>query len=51
MLGGSSLALTRQQASLALTMALAIGDHPQAQGLTAAPVRWSVAGSNMTRVQ
>lgn len=43
MLGGSSLKLTRQQAKDAITMGLHIGDHPQEQGLTCAPVRWSDA--------
>lgn len=43
MLGGSSLKLTRQQAKDAITMGLHIGDHPQEQGLSCAPVRWSDA--------
>lgn len=46
MLGGSSLDLSKEQASLALTMAFAIGDHPQSQGLNQSPVRWCNAVLN-----
>lgn len=41
MLGGSSLNLTRSQASEAITIALSIGDAPESQGLSHKPVRWS----------
>lgn len=41
MLGGSSLKLTRTQAADAITCGLAIGDHPEDQGLAGQkPVRW-----------
>lgn len=43
MLGGSSLKLTKQQASDAIAMAVQIGDHPNEQGLDCKPVRWSPA--------
>lgn len=43
MLGGSSLDLTRDQAKDAITMGLHVGDHPEAQGINCAPVRWSDA--------
>jgi len=47
MLGGSSLDLTKQQATDALTMAFALGDDPSSQGLKSPPVRWcrSVVGA------
>lgn len=47
MLGGSSLDLTKQQATDALTMAFALGDDPSSQGLKSPPVRWcrSVCGA------
>lgn len=41
MLGGSSLKLSRSQASDAITVLLQIGDHPEDQGIKAKPVRWS----------
>ncbi len=41
MLGGSSLKLSKDQASLALTMAFAIGDHPEGQGLKQDRIQWS----------
>lgn len=41
MLGGSSLKLSRSQAAEAITALLQIGDHPDEQGLSAKPVRWS----------
>lgn len=40
MLGGSSLDLSREQAALAITCGVHIGDHPDEQGLKARPVRW-----------
>lgn len=40
MLGGSSLKLTRSQATDAITLAFHIGDHPEEQGIKARPVRW-----------
>ena len=40
MLGGSSLDLSKSQASDAITLAFSIGDDPASQGLNAAPVRW-----------
>ena len=40
MLGGSSLDLTRTMAADAITCALHIGDHPEAQGLSCKPVQW-----------
>ncbi|HJR14221.1 MAG TPA: recombination protein NinB [Rhodanobacteraceae bacterium] len=40
MLGGSSLKLTREQCSLAIDLAFAIGDDPQGQHLDHAPVDW-----------
>jgi hypothetical protein len=43
MLGGSSLTLSKEQASDALTIAFQIGDAPHEQGLTCAPVRWGPA--------
>lgn len=41
MLGGSSLKLSRSQAAEAITALLQIGDHPDAQGLSAKRVHWS----------
>ena len=41
MLGGSSLDLRKAECGEAITMALQIGDHPDEQGLTCNPVRWS----------
>jgi hypothetical protein len=40
MLGGSSLSLTRSQATDAITMAFYIGDEPSAQHLSCKPVNW-----------
>jgi 2-keto-3-deoxy-galactonokinase len=40
MLGGSSLKLTKAQATEAIEMAFHIGDHPEEQGLTCKPVDW-----------
>lgn len=40
MLGGSSLELTKAQASDAITQAFLIGDDPDTQGLDVPPVRW-----------
>ena len=40
MLGGSSLNLTKQQATEAIEMAFHIGDEPQEQGLASKPVDW-----------
>lgn len=40
MLGGSSLEMTRTQATDAITMAFYIGDAPHEQGLHCKPVRW-----------
>ncbi len=46
-LSGSSLKLTKDQATDALTLAFSIGDDPSSQGLNAKPVRWcaSVCGA------
>ena len=41
MLGGSSLELTRSQATDAIVMAFHIGDVPGEQGLNCNPVHWS----------
>ena len=41
MLGGSSLEMTRSQATDAITMAFHIGDQPSEQGLSCNPVQWS----------
>lgn len=43
MLGGSSLDLSKTQATNAIGMAIAIGDDPSSQGLSDQPVRWSDA--------
>lgn len=43
MLGGSSLDLTKAQASEALDLAFSIGDDPSSQGLQSPPVRWCAA--------
>lgn len=43
MLGGSSLKLTTQQATEAITMAFWIGDDPSSQGLDVRAVRWGPA--------
>lgn len=40
MLGGSSLELSKEQCSVAITMVFALGDDPSSQGLKAQPVRW-----------
>lgn len=40
MLGGSSLNMTRTQATDAITMAFYVGDAPHEQGLTCKPVHW-----------
>ena len=40
MLGGSSLNLSKAQCIDAITMAFAIGDAPESQGIDAKPVRW-----------
>lgn len=41
MLGGSSLKLTREQATEAITCGLHLGDAPSEQGLQCKPVVWS----------
>lgn len=41
MLGGSSLDLRKADCTDAITMAFHIGDHPEEQGLSSKPVRWS----------
>ena len=43
MLGGSSLTLTRKQATAAIGWGLEIGDDPREQGLSCPRVRWSDA--------
>jgi hypothetical protein len=43
MLGGSSLALTKEECIDAITCAFQIGDDPESQGLKSSPVRWSAA--------
>lgn len=40
LLTGSSLDMTRSQATEAITMAFWLGDDPAAQGLDCSPVRW-----------
>lgn len=40
MLGGSSLKLSKTQASDAIEMGLEIGDNPSGQGISSAPVQW-----------
>jgi len=47
MLGGSSLQLSKEQCTDAITLAFSIGDDPESQGIKAAPVRWckSVCGA------
>jgi hypothetical protein len=40
MLGGSSLDLSKSQATDAITMAFRLGDDPSDQGIDASPVRW-----------
>jgi len=40
MLGGSSLDLSKEQCSVAITMAFALGDDPTSQGIDAPPVKW-----------
>lgn len=40
MLGGSSLDLSKSQATDAITMAFQFGDDPESQGCGAKPVRW-----------
>lgn len=40
MLGGSSLNLSKTQATEAITAAFSIGDAPETQGLKCEPVRW-----------
>jgi NinB protein len=46
-LGGSSLDLSKEQTTDALTIAFSIGDDPSSQGLKSPPVRWcaSVCGA------
>jgi len=43
MLGGSSLSLSRKQATDVITLLFHIGDAPHDQGLKSPPVRWSKA--------
>lgn len=43
MLGGSSLALSKDQCIDAITQAFLIGDDPSSQGLKSPPVRWCAA--------
>ena len=43
MLGGSSLKLTKEQCTDAITCAFAIGDDPSSQGLKSPPVKWCKA--------
>lgn len=43
MLGGSSLKLTKEQCSEAITMAFQVGDDPGEQGINAPRVRWCLA--------
>lgn len=47
MLGGSSLNLSKEQCTDAITLAFSIGDDPESQGIKAAPVMWcqSVCGA------
>jgi hypothetical protein len=40
MLGGSSLNLTKDQATDAITMSFMLGDDPSTQNIDAPPVRW-----------
>jgi hypothetical protein len=43
MLGGSSLDMTKSQATDAIEMAFMLGDDPESQGIKAKPVRWCAA--------
>ena len=43
MLGGSSLDLSKNQCSDAITQAFLLGDDPSTQGIKSAPVRWCAA--------
>ena len=43
MLGGSSMDLSKEQCTDAITLAFQIGDDPSSQGLKAKPVRWCAA--------
>lgn len=43
MLGASSLTLSREEATDAITLAFSIGDDPSSQGIDAAPIRWGSA--------
>lgn len=47
MLGGSSLDLSKDQCTDAITLCFSIGDDPESQGLKSKPVRWcqSVCGA------
>lgn len=40
MLGGSSLSLSKTLARDAITQAIHIGEHPDEQGMTCAPIKW-----------
>lgn len=40
MLGGSSLDMSKTLATEAITQAMHIGDHPDEQGMTCAPIKW-----------
>jgi hypothetical protein len=40
MLGGSSLNLSKEECSQAITMAFHFGDDPQSQGIDSPPARW-----------
>lgn len=40
MLGKSSLALTKSEATDAITLGIHLGDHPDEQGMDVKPVRW-----------
>ena len=41
MLGGSSLNMSKQEATDAITMAFSLGDDPSSQGIACKPVEWS----------
>ena len=43
MLGGSSLDLSKDQCTDAITLAFSIGDDPSSQGLNSPPIRWCKA--------
>jgi hypothetical protein len=43
MLGASSMTMTKDEATDAITLAFSIGDDPSSQGIAAEPIRWCAA--------